>query len=278
MSYWQNKAALVTGGSAGLGLAIAEELVRSGAAVVIAARDRQRLDAAVARLQDLAPSRAESASNRPAVVGIAADITQQAQVEALVAESIARHGKLDLLVNCAGKSARGAIEQTTAEQFEKLLALNFLALVRCTRACLPHLVATRGHVVHIGSLASKTAAPYLGAYPASKFPVASYAQQLRLELGPKGLHVLLVCPGPICREDAGRRYEEAAALPPGAHLPGGGAKLSLIDPHWLARRILAACQRRQPELVVPGRARLLFAISQLWPRLGDWLLMQSVRR
>jgi short-subunit dehydrogenase len=101
--------------------------------------------------------------------------------------------------------------------------------------------------------------------------VAAFSQQLRLELSEQGLHVLLVCPGPIRRDDAGIRYEQATGdVPESARRPGGGVKLKGIDPHWLARRILLACERRSPELVVPASARLLFAIAQLWPRLGDW--------
>jgi short-subunit dehydrogenase len=133
-------------------------------------------------------------------------------------------------------------------------------------------------VVLVGSLASKVAAGYLGAYPASKFPLAALAQQLRLEVGQHGPHVLLVCPGPIAREDAtsdeprGRYADQAAGIPAAAHKPGGGAKVRAIDPAWLAEQILDACQQRRAELIVPNKARLLFAISQLSPRLGDWLL------
>jgi hypothetical protein len=61
-------------------------------------------------------------------------------------------------------------------------------------------------------------------------------------------------------------------LPESARKPGGGVKTKLIDPDWLARRIVRACERRDPELVVPGKARLLFALQQLFPRLGDYLV------
>lgn len=256
MPYWTDKVALVTGGSSGLGWVLARELRQQGAKVVIVARDAGKLQAAAGEL---------------GATGIAADVTSQPDVERLIAEVIRQHGKLDLLVNCAGRSSRGAIAETTAEQFRELLELNFLAAVRTTRAALPHLLASRGHVVQIGSLAAKTGSPHLGAYPASKFPLAAYCQQLRLELGPQGLHALLVCPGPLRRDDAGQRYA-AAGLPESAARPGGGVKLKGIDPQWLARRILTACERRQPELIVPSKARLLFAISQLWPSLGDWIV------
>jgi short-subunit dehydrogenase len=159
-----------------------------------------------------------------------------------------------------------------------LLDLNFLATVRTTQAALPHLVQAHGHVVHIGSLAAKVCSRYLGAYAASKFPLSAYAQQLRLELGPEGLHCLLVCPGPIRREDAGNRYDvEASGLPEEARKPGGGVKLKGIDPEWLAKRILVACERRQAELIVPARAKLLFAIGQLWPAVGDWLVLKMTK-
>lgn len=263
MAYWTDKVALVTGGSQGLGLAIARALVAAGAQVVITARDQERLSAAAASL----------CTSDHKCGWLPADVTQQDQVESLIDQTIKMHGRLDLLVNCAGRSTRGEIASTSADEFRELLELNFLSAVRCTQAALPHLVNTRGHVVQVGSLSSKTASRHLGAYPASKFPLAAYAQQLRLELAPQGLHCLLVCPGPIRREDAGSRYDAAAGnLPPEARQPGGGVKLKGIDPEWLAERILSACERRQAELIVPARAKLLFAISQLWPTLGDWIV------
>jgi short-subunit dehydrogenase len=264
MAYWTEKVILITGGSAGLGLAIARQSLQAGAKVVIAARDAEKLASAAAEL---------GREGQGAIECVAADITQQTEVDALIAKAVERFGRLDALVNCAGKSSRGSAIETTPEQFQQLWELNFLATVRCTQAAMPHMLAARGHLVNIGSLASKSAAKHLGAYPARKFPVAAYSQQLRLELGEQGLHVLLVCPGPIRRTDGGNRYDqEAANLPEAARQPGGGVKLKGIDPDELARRILRACERRQLELVVPAKSRILFALAQLWPTAGDWLL------
>jgi uncharacterized protein len=268
MSFWDNKIALITGGSKGLGLAIARAAVREGANVVITARNQEQLAAAAATI---------STSNR-ACAWLSCDVTRTDQVEALIAEMVRMYGRLDLLVNCAGKSDRGEVASITADQFGELIDLNFLSAVRTTKAAMPHLLKSRGHVVHIGSLAAKTASRYLGAYPASKFPLAAYAQQLRLELEPQGLHVLLVCPGPIRRDDAGSRYDDkVAAMPAEARQPGGGVKLKGIDPDWLAGRILRACELRQVELIVPGRARLLFALAQLWPTVGDWIITRMTK-
>jgi uncharacterized protein len=263
MSYWQDKVVLVTGGSAGLGRAIAAAFGAAGAKLVLAALDTPELPATVSQLQDAGRE----------VLGVPADITQQDQVEALFTQALQRYGRLDALVNCAGRSCRGEVLATGPDEFQKLLDLNFLALVRCTRAAAPQLIANHGHVVNIGSLAAKTAARFLSAYPASKFPVAAYSQQLRYELNPQGVHVLLVCPGPLKRPDAGQRYDaQAGDLPATARRPGGGVKVKGIPPERLAAKILQYCERRKPELVMPARARLLFAISQLSPTLGDWII------
>ncbi|MGE3777881.1 MAG: SDR family NAD(P)-dependent oxidoreductase, partial [Pirellulaceae bacterium] len=91
-----------------------------------------------------------------------------------------------------------------------------------------------------------------------------------------GTHVLLVCPGPIARDDQGMRYHDrTAGLPASANRPGGGVKLRGLAPSRLAAAILAACERRQAELILPAKARLLFALMQCWPRLGDWLIRRA---
>mgnify|MGYP005847295715 CR=1 FL=1 len=265
MSYWREKVALVTGGSAGFGWALTQALADAGATVVVADQDGMRLAEAVKQLRQEGRE----------VAGTVADVTRPDQVHALVAGAIERYRRLDMLVNNVGRSTRGALLDTAPEVFRELLEVNFLSMVHCTRAAAPHLIATRGHIVNMGSLAAKSAARYLGAYPASKFAVAAYSQQLRYELGPQGVHVLLVCPGPMARPDAGRRYaEQAAGLPAAAGQPGGGVKLAGIAPQYLAARVLRACENRSPELVVPAKARLLFALLQLWPTLGDWLLLK----
>jgi short-subunit dehydrogenase len=209
------------------------------------------------------------------VLGVQADITRQDDVDRLFAQTLDRFGQLDVQVNNAGRSMRGKLLDTTAEQFRDLMELNLIALVRCTRAALPHLLKVRGHVVNIGSLAAKSAARWVGAYPATKFAVAAYSQQLRLELGRSGLHVLLVCPGPIQRKNP-RLYpfDGLEDLPEIARQPGAGVMTSALSPQKLAKAILDACQYRRPELIVPISARLLFAIAQLWPSLADWIVLR----
>ncbi|HEY5311731.1 MAG TPA: SDR family NAD(P)-dependent oxidoreductase, partial [Pirellulales bacterium] len=213
MGHWQGKVALVTGASSGLGLEIARAFCSAGAHVVLAARSAGPLESAAAQLRGAGGQ----------ATAIAADITRDEDVARLVDQTLERCGRLDVLVNNAGRSARRAVLDTTPDDFQELLDLNLLAVVRTTRAAAPHLLASGGHLVNIGSLAGKAASRYMGAYPASKFALTAYTQQLRLELGPQGLHVLLVCPGPIAREH-GRPVaaEPVAGVPASALKPGAG--------------------------------------------------------
>lgn len=258
---WRDKVVLITGGSAGFGLALANAFAQAGAKLVLVARDAERLEAAAA------PLRAQGVD----VMVVAADVTRDDDVARMIQATIEHCGRLDVLVNNAGRSSRGRLLETPLDEFRAQWELNFLALVRCTLAAAPHLIASRGHVVNIASLAAKSASRFLGAYATSKFPVAAFSQQLRLELAEDGVHVLLVCPGPLRRDDTAPRYE-ASNLPASASKPGAGVKLRGIDPQRLAARVVAACQRRDLELVAPLKARLLFAVSQLSPRLGDWII------
>lgn len=266
MTYWQGKVALITGGSSGLGRVIAESFAEAGAKVVVVGLEADAVEKAAAELR-------QSGSD---ALGLHADITQQKDVDRLITETVEQFGRLDVLVNNAGRSMRGKVIDTTPEQFRDLMELNLIALVRCTLAALPHLLKHRGHVVNIGSLAAKSAARWVGAYPATKHAVAAYSQQLRLELEPEGLHTLLVCPGPIARDNP-RLYPLTGLedIPESARRPGAGVKVKAIPPAELGRAILRACERRQPELVVPAKAKLLFALSQLSPQLGDWLVRRK---
>lgn len=263
--YWRDKVVLVTGGSSGLGRVIAEEFARRGARVVIVGLDAERVSAAENRFRQAGHQ----------ALGLAADITQQTEVDRLFEKALGWFGQLDVLVNNAGRSMRGRILDVTPEQFQEMLDLNFISAVRCTRAAVPHLLPRRGHIINMGSLAAKTAPRWVGAYPASKFALAAYSQQLRLELGPEGIHVLLVCPGPVRRRDPrGYSFGDIHDLPEPARQPGAGVKLDAAHPERLARAILRATEKRKPELVYPRKARVFFALSQIWPALGDRLLVR----
>ena len=122
--YWVGKVVLVTGSSSGLGRALAETFARAGANVVLSARSADALESVAAELRSLGGS----------VAAIPADVTQQDQVDNLIEQTVRQFGRLDVLVNNVGRSTRGALLDTTPEEFASLMDMNFLSAVRCTRA------------------------------------------------------------------------------------------------------------------------------------------------
>ena len=262
MANWTDKVVVVTGGSSGLGRAIAAEFASVGAKVVCLARDEAKLATAV---EELSQSDAD-------VSAVVADVLDDASVAAAVAEVKQRHGQIDLWVNNVGRSLRIALADATVADYQDLMEINFLSAVRCSIAVLPELDRTSGHLVNIGSLASKTGWPLVAPYSTSKHALSAYHHQLRLE-GPRSVHYLFVCPGPIRRDDAGTRYAgQASKLPEEASKPGAGVKLKGIPPEEIAIQIRLGCEKRKADIVMPGKARIAFALAQLWPRLGDYLL------
>lgn len=267
-SYWNDKVVIVTGGSSGLGLAIGEAFAEKGAKTVLAARTPGPLRQAADSLRD----------KRYRVLDIAADVTSQESVDHLIKATLDEFGQIDVLVNNAGRSMRRSILKTSPEDFAELMDLNFLGVVRCTLAAAPHLIKRKGHLVNIGSLAGKAPARHVGAYPATKFATSAYTQQLRLELEPLGLHVMLVCPGPIARSAPRREPEQQLrgefepGLPDRAYLPGAGVRTRSYRPERIAQAIVRGCQNRKREILFPWSSRFLFALMQVSPTLADFLI------
>jgi uncharacterized protein len=265
MVQWQQKTVVITGGSAGLGKELALAFLQRQATVIVVARNRERLE----NVKQSTEGRIHTYS---------CDVTNDESVDELMTALKIDFEKIDVWVNNVGKSDRGEVRNTTVAEFEKSLQINFLATVRCTNAILPLLLESRGKLINIGSLACKSGGMYIGAYPAGKHPLAAYSQQLRMELTKDSVDVLLVCPGPVARsrlQADSAQHDIPDSLPVSAAGPGGGVRLKLIDPQRLAKQIIRACEKNKLELVVPRSAKILFAISQLCPRLGDWVLRKK---
>ncbi|MGB0595227.1 MAG: SDR family NAD(P)-dependent oxidoreductase [Rubripirellula sp.] len=267
MSADNRPVAVVTGGSAGLGLVIAKTLLCNGFRVVIVGRDAGRLESAVMML---------GGPEHEGVLFQVCDLTQRSEVEGLIAFVSQSVGRLDVLVNCVGASDRGLIENLEVKHLENLWHQNVVTALLCSQFALPLLEASSGTIVNIGSLASKVGARYIGGYSTAKHALAGMTQQMRLELKPRGIHVALVSPGPIARTDAGERYRESidSTLPPQASAPGGGTRVKGLQPERVAAAVMRCINRRAVDVVLPGHLRILIALGHAFPRLGDWLLLR----
>ena len=271
MSAWNEKVVVVTGGSEGLGKAISAGYARHGATVVSLARNLERNRAAAEELP----------SGVGKVIAMEADVTSDESIEAAVGEISRQFGRIDVWVNNVGKSTRADITLAGPDVYRDLMEVNFFSVVRCSRLAFSHLENSGGHLVNIGSLAGRTAWPLVAPYSTSKHAVAAFTDQFRIETAGR-IHVLHVCTGPVVRpEDPDQkidRYEEInIELPDQATRPGAGAPVKGIPADQLAVRIIRACERRKAELIIPWRARLLFILSRVSTRLGDWLIRRTIK-
>jgi NAD(P)-dependent dehydrogenase (short-subunit alcohol dehydrogenase family) len=182
---------LITGGSRGLGLALAERYGRTGAKLILAARDHDELNAA--RYTLLARHAVRSPDD---VLIIPADLTDPAQATSLIEHAISHFGHIDVLINNAGIIEVGPVENQPLAAYRRAMATNFFAAVHTTQAVLPHMLRRRsGSIVNIASIGGKFAMPHLLPYVSSKFALVGFSQGLHAELRHKGIRVTTVCPG-----------------------------------------------------------------------------------
>jgi uncharacterized oxidoreductase len=182
----ENKRILITGGSSGIGLALARALLAKGARVAITGRRPDVLAKALRELQEISPS----------VSGIAADVTTPDGREATVGQAIAALGGLDILVNNAGGVRAGRLENTSEAELQAMIDVDLVAPVFLTRAALPALRASGdAMVVNISSGIALIGAPFYAAYAATKAGLARFGEALRREWKGEGIHVLTAYPG-----------------------------------------------------------------------------------
>ena len=187
-----DKVWLITGASTGLGRVLAEQVLAAGGSVVATARKPEQL----ALLHEKFGQRA---------LALALDVTSQDSVEDAIAASVEHFGRVDVLVNNAGYGLVGAIEEASDEDVRGEFETNVFGLLRVTRAVLPGMRAQgSGCIVNLSSIGGLIATPGLGYYNATKFAVEAISEALAGEVGPLGIHVITVEPGPFRTDFLGR--------------------------------------------------------------------------
>jgi len=288
---WNEKQVVVAGGSSGLGLHLVRTAAKHHAHITVLGRDIERLKtacsqamsngAASAQCYAIDLSAPQLPSQNPANMALMPeDESNQPFMRTDPFQDWLRSANIDLLINAVGRSDRGPAMSLALPEVTALFTDNVICSWNAIHHFLASLQRASGTIVNIGSLAGLIAAPNLGGYGMAKHALTGLTRQLRLELKPSQVHVLLVLSGPILRQDGGTRYQdliEARGLNPASASMPGGVKLKQIDPVALSEKILRAADRRQLELVVPWKAKWLAAVAAIWPSLSDKIL-QSVTR
>jgi uncharacterized protein len=245
--------AVVTGGSSGIGAAVARRLTEKGWHCVLVARGQERLGAVAAEI---------GAEHE------VCDVGDRAAVDRMAAAVRERHPEIALLVNNAGISGRtgdrrrrGFID-ADPEWIEELFRVNFLGAVWCLRAFLPALEAARpSHVVNVASVAGTIAVPP-GLYSATKHALVAFSRSLAASLPARGIHVHTVNPG----------FVETPGFPQRGRLGNRLLERAVVSPEHTARRIVSAVERNRPEIFVPGWYRVPALAQALAPGLVSRVL------
>ena len=189
MSHLKDQVAIVTGGSSGIGLAIARAFVQEGMRVTIAARDKRRLEDAASQLKSGLPT-------DDAVLAVQCDVSQSTQVQQMVRQTLDRFGRLDVLVNNAGIGRLAPLDEIKEKDWDEVLNVNLKSVFLCIQAVLPEMKRRRrGYIVNISSIAGKEGFAGGGAYCASKFGVMALTQTLLEEAKPFNIRATAICPG-----------------------------------------------------------------------------------
>jgi len=256
------KVILITGASAGIGQAAARAFGRAGGRLVLAARRLDRLQALQAEIESQ-PGGAEA-------LAVAADLSRQSEIEALVAQARERFGRVDVLFNNAGFGRLDWLERLDpSEDIQAQLALNVLGVIQTTRQVLPLMIAQRGgHIINMASMAGLVAPPTYSVYAAGKFAVRGFSEALRREARPWGIRVSVMYPGRVITEFAERA--------------GIQRKTGMTSPAWLSlsadevgRAVVGLVRRPRASLILPWPLRVAAMVNALAPWLVDWIAIRQ---
>src|SRR6476661_7876253 len=260
---------LITGGSRGLGLALAEEFAQFGAKIAICARDEQELARARQQLEDMGA----------VVCAVPCDVSKPEEVDHMI-DSVTRNmGKIDVLVNNAGVISVGPILSQELKDFQEAMDVMFWATVHPTLAVLPQMLARgAGRIVHVSSIGGKVSVPHLIPYGCAKFAVTGFSEGLHAELKRFGIHVLTVVPGlmrtgsHLNAQFKGRHEAEF-----GWFAVSGTNPLVSVSAQRAAKKIANATCGNRTELVIGWQAKLMAGVHGVAPGLTQDVLAQVNR-
>ena len=252
----EDRTAIVTGASSGIGRETARELAGKRANLVLASRNREKLEAL-----------AEDLSHLPVrCLVVPTDVTDRLAVEALVRRTVEEFGGLDILVNNAGVGLFAPIAGGSIENMHRLFNVNFWGAVHCIQAAVPYMQSQRrGHIVNVSSVAGYIAPPYMGIYSATKFALRAVSDALRSELTGTGIKVSTVYPGLTQTSFTENMTQEVDVpeLPP---------VLRFVSAAAVGRRIVQAIRWGWRDVFISPEDIVGVGLNTVAPQLVDWAM------
>jgi short-subunit dehydrogenase len=260
----RDKVVLITGASSGIGRSMAFAFGREGAKLVICARKADALEQVSEELRHVDIE----------VLTLIADVSVEADVQRLIEQTIARFGRLDILINNAGITMRSMLIDTDPAVIQKVMDVNFMGTVYATRYALPYIQQTRGSIVGISSIAGYRGLPVRSGYSASKFAMNGFLEALRTELLHSGVHVLTACPG-FTASNIRFAALDAHGQVAGETVRDEGSMMSADE---CADHILRAVKSRKRELILTTQGKFTVFLNKWVPSLMDKLVFNTLAK
>lgn len=260
----KDKVVIITGGSSGIGKALAAEFGAQGSKILVTGRNPYDLEKTV---EDLS-------AKGITIVGFRGDVGVEEDNKRMAEEAITKFGTIDVLINNAGISMRALFEEADVEVIKKVMNINFFGVVYATKYCLPEIIRNKGSVIGISSIAGFRGLPGRTGYSASKFALNGFLEALRLELSPKGTHVLTACPG-FTSTNIRKR-----ALTKNGSVQGESPREeeNMMTAEECARYIYTATLKRRRTVVLTTQGKLAVFMNKWLPGLADKLVFNIMSK
>jgi len=251
----KDKVVVITGGSSGIGKALAEVFGKNGSKILITGRNKSELDKAVAVLNQQGIT----------VVGCVADASIEQDNKKMADEALKHFGKIDIVINNAGITMRALFEELDMSVIKKVMDINFYGALYATQACLPEIIKNKGSVIGISSIAGFRGLPGRTGYSASKFALNGFLEVLRTEMLYRGVHVLTACPGFTSSNIRTRALTKDGSVQ--GESPRDEDKMMTAEE--CASHIYRATVKRKNFLILTTQGKLVVWLNKLFPSMAD---------
>ncbi len=259
--YFRNKGCVVTGAASGIGYAVSEALLQASAVVFLADRDTKTLASAVEQLS----------AHAGRVHSVNVDVTNQEQVQQLIQDAAARHGRLDFLFNNAGIGGTLPIGEATLEHWHRIININLWSVIYGVHAAIPIMRQQGwGHIINTASLAGLIPIPFQALYNTTKYAVVGLSESLRFELCDEGIHLSVICPSAVASRIWGTPImgEPQEVKPPDDAIPAEEA----------AQTILVGVAKKESIIALPESARQLWLQYRTSPETTENVLLDLAKQ
>lgn len=260
----KDKVVVITGGSSGIGKALAEVFGKQGSRILITGRNKTDLDFAVTELKQQGAF----------VNGFVADASREEDNKRMAEEAVRLYGKIDVLINNAGISMRAMFEDLDLDVVKKVMDINFFGALFATKACLGEIIKSKGSVVGISSIAGFRGLPGRVGYSASKFALNGFLEVLRTEMLHRGVHVLTACPGFTASNIRTRALTKDGTVQGKSPREEG----KMMTAEECASHIYNAVVKRKKILVLTTQGKLTVFLNKWLPSLTDKLVYNAMAK